>query len=172
MVMVRVEIFISGSRKPLSLVELARLVKFLRIENFETVTKFGYGRGKIVFKNAEAANNFIKDERFLSAGFQPKIFAHIVSKMSIVFPVDQDIPMDEIEKYFDSETPILKMFRVMRKEGGDEFPTKKVKILFKGLTLPRTINVYGVATLKVHPHIAFTQCCRCYRFNDFAKHYK
>lgn len=52
--------------------------------------------------------------------------------MSIVFPVDQNIPMDEIEKYFDSETPILKMFRVMRKEGGDEFPTKMVKILFKG----------------------------------------
>ncbi|XP_075160290.1 uncharacterized protein LOC142233295 [Haematobia irritans] len=172
--MVYVDVISSGDiRQPISLVGLARKIRRLEIPDIDAVTKMGYGRGKVTFKNATAANNFANDCRMPASGYQPKIFSHFVSRMGVVYPVDTDISEEEISKMFRSEeTDILKIFRVKRKEGDEFFPTKRVKILFKGLVLPEYVLAYNYARIKVMPHIPFSQCFRCYRFNHFAKHCK
>lgn len=116
-----------GQRKPITLVTLARRVKNLEITDIDSITKIGYGRCKIVSKNAAAANSFTSDDRHVAAGFQPLIFAHFVSKWGIIYPVDEDIPVTEMEDHFYSSVPILKMFRLTRREGDDRgsFPIRQ-----------------------------------------------
>lgn len=135
-----------GQRQPISLVALARYVKKLEITDIDSITKIGYGRYKIVFKNAAAANSLTSDDRDVAAVFQLLIFANFVSKWGIIYPVDEDIPLTEMEEHFYSLVSILKMFRVTLRE--------------------------GEAVLKVHDHIPFTQCYQCYRFNHVSNHCK
>ncbi|XP_073831791.1 uncharacterized protein [Musca autumnalis] len=68
-------------RQPLNLVDLSRHVTFLEIKDVICVTKIGFGRGKIVFKNATAANVFVDDARIASAGYEPKILPHFLSNV-------------------------------------------------------------------------------------------
>lgn len=162
----------NSARQPFSVFDFSRHVKFLEVRDVICVTKIGYGRGKIVFKTAQAANAFVTDQRIIGAGYQPRIFAHFLSKWGIIFPVEEDVSEDEMREHFQSEIPILKIQRVQRKEGDDLINTKRVKILFKGLTIPDNIEIYGCAFMKVRHFIPFAQCYRCYRYNHFSKHCK
>lgn len=114
-----------GRRKPINILNLARHIKLLDIQDILSITKIGYGRGKVTFKNASSANNFVRDVRVVGLGFQPKIFAHFVSTMGTIFPVDPDRSIEELMRNVVSATPILEMFRVTRKykSSGDRVPT-------------------------------------------------
>lgn len=86
--------------------------------------------------------------------------------------MDENILVTEMEDHFYSSVPILKIVRVIRREGDDRIPTMRVKIIFKGLIPLRFVTVYGKADLKVYDHIPFTQCYRRYRFNHVSNHCK
>lgn len=76
----------------------------------------------------------------------PLIFAYFVSKWGIIYPVDEDNPVTEMEEHFYTSVPILKIFRVTRREGDDRIPTMRVKIIFKKLIPPRFLRFMAKLT--------------------------
>lgn len=95
--LVYVDVINNGdSRRPINILNLARQVKLLDIRNVNEITKIGYGRGKVTFRDAASANDFVNDNRIKEQGFQPKIFAHFVSTMGTVFPVDPKLTIEEL----------------------------------------------------------------------------
>lgn len=161
----------SGARKPINAITLNRLLHTLQIDGITELTKIGYGRCKVTFKNANMANKFVYDSKIKENGYNAKIFAHFVSKIGLVFDIPGDLSMDEFQLSINSPVPILKCIRIERKDPEDnekKIPTGRVKIIFDGLEIPREI-CYGYTKIKVKHYISFAQCYRCFRFNHFAQ---
>ncbi|XP_037822000.1 uncharacterized protein LOC119610730 [Lucilia sericata] len=164
----------SGSRKPINAISLNRTLKKYEVEGITEVLKIGYGRCKVTFKLRNLANNFAYDKRIKQDGYLPKIFAHFVSKIGLIFDIPTDLSMEDFQSSIISEVPILKCIRVERKDPEDrelKIPTGRVKIFFDGLEIPKEIS-YDYTKIKVKHYISFAQCYRCYRFNHFAQHCK
>lgn len=164
----------AGARKPINAISLDRLVAKLGITDINEILKIGYGRCKVSFKNYYAANDFVRDDRLKANGYDPKIFAHFVSKIGLVFDIPTEISMDDFQDACKSPVPILKCIRIERRDPNDEknrIPTRRVKIIFKGLEIPYEIT-FQHTKVPVKYFISFAQCYRCYRFNHFAQHCK
>ncbi|XP_059225094.1 uncharacterized protein LOC131997717 [Stomoxys calcitrans] len=160
------------NRSPMNTISLSRLMDKMNIVGLIEVNKIGFGRAKLVCRNAFSANRLVSDERLPKAGYQPRILPHFVSKIGIIFGVPTDISEEELCRKITSEKTILKINRVMRTEKGEKFPTMRIKILFKGVEIPKSVNFYQYSKREVKHYISFGQCYRCYRFNHFAQHCK
>lgn len=85
----------SGMRKCLNGVSVSRFLIQLGIKGIREVTKKGYGRCKVVCNSFETANRLAEDSRLPQNGLSPKIFAHFVSKVGIIFDIPTDMSEDE-----------------------------------------------------------------------------
>lgn len=152
-------------------ISVSTLLNTLQIPDVDDVIKVGYGRCKISFKNATAANQFYnkkyKYEKLHQYPYVANIFAQCLTKVGIIFDVRTEISEQELLKEIISPVPILEVIRVMRKDE-DRIPTKSVKLIFEGLNIHSEI-VYMYTKIKVKYFIPFAQCYRCFRFNHFAQ---
>lgn len=163
-------------RKYLNAVAVTKLFMELKIPDVLDISKVGYGRCKITFRNSAAANRCVEDQRLLERGLTPKILPHFVSKAGIVF----DIPVEISEKEFleSIQTPyeVIGVQRITRRQKNNDgesiqLPTRSMKIIFGGNTIPKDIY-FGYTRIEVKYFIPFNQCYRCFRYNHFAKHCK
>lgn len=164
----------TGERKPINALSLGRIINKLQVKDVNEIIKIGYGRCKVTFVNHITANNFVNDKRIEAEGYQPKIFAHFVSKVGIIFDIPTEITMDELMTSMRSTVPVLKCIRMERRERNEDrttVPTRRVKIIFKGLEIPKEI-FFEYTRIPVRHFISFSQCYRCFRYNHFAEHCK
>ncbi|XP_046808313.1 uncharacterized protein LOC124420181 [Lucilia cuprina] len=166
----------SGVRKYLNGIAVCRLLMRLEIKDLAEVVKIGYGRCKVIFNNYMAANNFVDDVRIMENGLSPKIFAHFVSKVGIVFDIPTDILEEEFKDSISSPIEVINCVRMMRhtkdKDGNDiKIPSRNMKVIFKGNEIPSEIKM-GYIKIPVRHFVSFSQCYKCYRFNHFATHCK
>lgn len=162
----------NGKISSINSVALSRIIKDLGFAGVLDVNKIGFGRAKVVCRNAAAANILAGNKKLMESGYQGKIFGHFVSKMGIIFGVPVDITEDELTKAIQSDVDILKVIRVTKMEQGVRVNTPRVKILFKGLDLPKTIRLYEFTKRDVKHFISFGTCLKCYRHNHYAQHCK
>lgn len=114
--------------------------------------------------------------RIREKGLTPKILPHFVSKAGIVFDIPTQISEKEFLESTRSSIEILKVQRITRKRkdgnGSMEIiPTKNMKIIFKGNSIPREV-FFGYTKINVKYFIPFGQCYRCFRYNHFAQNCK
>uniref|UniRef100_A0A1I8PL81 Uncharacterized protein n=1 Tax=Stomoxys calcitrans TaxID=35570 RepID=A0A1I8PL81_STOCA len=104
---VYVDSFLRGeTRKSMNVLDLAREIKLLETPNILE----------------------IPETRFF-----PRILAHFVSSMGIMFPVNPKYTIEELKLNATPDIPILDMFRITCKDRntGERVPTHTVKVLFK-----------------------------------------
>lgn len=160
-----------GERRPINAIRVSNVLIDLKVNNIIEVIKIGRSRCKIIFSNAVAANRFVDNIALKEKGYIPKIFAHMVHKIGIIFNIPRDITEEELASRISSPIEIVKIQRVYKTDKGDKFPTERVKLTFKGLEIPKKI-VYAFTEIKVKYFIPFGQCYKCYRFNHFAMNCK
>lgn len=83
----------------------------------------------------------------------------------IIFDIPAYITEEELKENIISPIKILKTKRVSRTQEGMKFPTRRVKIVFDGLEVPKEVT-FGYTKIKVKPFVAFAQCYH------FAQHCK
>lgn len=166
----------SGMRKYLNGITVSSLLIRLGIKGILEVVKIGYGRCKITCKSFDVANALAEDSRLISEGLTPKIFAHFVSKVGIVFDIPTDISEEEFMEYVQSPVEVIRCIRLYRKQRNQSGkvkrePSKSMKVIFKGNSVPNEIIV-GYMRVPVRNFVPFSQCFKCFRFNHFALHCK
>uniref|UniRef100_A0A034V9W5 Uncharacterized protein n=1 Tax=Bactrocera dorsalis TaxID=27457 RepID=A0A034V9W5_BACDO len=71
----------------------------------------------------------------------------------IIFDIPADITEEELKENIISPIKILKTMRVNRTQEGMKFPTRRVKIVFDGLEVPKEVT-FGYTKIKVKPFVA------------------
>lgn len=166
----------SGMSKYLNGVTVSRLLIKLGVAGIREVVKIGFGRCKVICNSYEAANFLAENTRLLEHGLSPKMFAHFVSKVGIVFDIPSELSEDEFMESVQSPIEILRCIRSSRRSkntNGDEKkePSRSIKLIFKGSSIPNDITL-GYIKIPVRHFISFAQCYKCFRFNHFALHCK
>lgn len=158
-------------RTPINQFRLTKKLIDMKINDVNNVLKVGYSRCKVFFKTHTAANEFAKNKQLEAAGYTPKIFTHLLTKTGIVFNIPEEITMTELYYMLSSPVPVVKLNRMTRKGNNEREATMKVKVVFKGLQIPKEMD-FAYTKLTTKPFIPFGQCYNCYRFNHMAEHCK
>ncbi|XP_046803851.1 uncharacterized protein LOC124419264 [Lucilia cuprina] len=161
----------SEPRTPINQFRLTKKLIDLNVGEIDYIIKIGYCRCKIVFKTRRAANVFVMDKRLENSGYVAQIFTHLLTKTGIIFNIPEEISMYELFGLLNSPVPIVKLIRMTKKNGNEREPTMKVKVVFKGLQIPREMD-FAYTKLVTKPFIPFGQCYNCYRFNHIADNCK
>lgn len=171
---VYVDTKIAEPRTPINQFKLTKKLIDLKVDNIDSVLKVGYSRCKVFFRTRIAANNFAKNLDMEKAGYSVKIFTHLLTKTGIIFNIPEEISMKELSQWLSAPVPIVKLIRMTRKDTSNNkqrIPTMKVKVVFKGLQIPREID-FAYTKVTTKPFISFGQCYNCYRFNHLADNCK
>ncbi|XP_037827646.1 uncharacterized protein LOC119615715 [Lucilia sericata] len=118
-------------RTPINQYRLAKKLLDLKVGDIDNIIKIGYSRCKVTFRSRSAANNFVNSKQLESAGYTPRIFAHLLTKTGIVFNIPEEISMKELSAMLTSPVPIVKLIRMTRKNGNERCATMKCYNCFK-----------------------------------------
>ncbi|XP_075988876.1 uncharacterized protein LOC142984892 [Anticarsia gemmatalis] len=124
----------------------------------------------VTFSQSNNANNFIKNEAFLSKHqFKAFIPASAVECIGVLKFVPTSISNAELFKKLSSRYEIIAVRRFTKKENGELKPYKTVSLTFLSNVLPEYVYL-DLFRFKVHEyHAPLLQCFKCFKFNHGAK---
>lgn len=151
-------------------IKIAREIFNLNLTDIKRINNKGLNRISVEFINFQSANNFLKNKTLIEKGYKIFIPYNFVTCKGIVRQIDADLTEEEILKFCKANNgiEILQVKRLNRKVFKNNVviyePTGTVLFTFKGIILPRSINLYRLER-PVNVYIPpVTQCYRCLRF--------
>lgn len=162
---VETSIDIEGIRKGINSIDIARKLRKANIKSIIEIKKTGFNKVKIIFENYEEANKLVVQNDLKDC--KTYIPFNFNSTTGILFDIPTEIKEEELFEEIISSAKIIKIIRINRKDGTNVFPTKRVKVIFKGKILPKELTLfYTKVTVKYY--IPFQQCYNCWRFGHIA----
>lgn len=161
-----VEVCVTGTER---LPKQFGLAKSLKQENIQHIIRIKYVNAYkvlIQFSDENSAETLVQSKKFNENGLKCHKTLEINQSYGVINNVDLDLSEDEILAGLSSETVILAVKRLKRRNRNDGHwePSEFVRICFKGSSLPRYIYIYDTRA-QVSPYIyPVTQCSRCWRF--------
>lgn len=124
----------------------------------------------VTFSQANNANNFLKNEEFLSKHkFKAFIPAAAVETTGVLRYVPTSISNEELFKKLSSPYEIVAVRRFTKKDNGVVKPFQTVCITFLSTILPEHVYL-DLFRFRVYPYNApLLQCFKCFKFNHGAK---
>lgn len=145
------------------------LAKSLKQENIQNIIRIKYVNAYkvlIQFSDEDSAETLVQSKKFNENGLKCHKTLEINQSYGVINNVDLDLSEEEILVGLSSETVIIAVKRLKRRNRNDGHwePSEFVRICFKGPSLPRYIYIYDTRA-QVSPYIyPVTQCSRCWRF--------
>ncbi|XP_052738092.1 uncharacterized protein LOC128198176 [Bicyclus anynana] len=123
----------------------------------------------LVFKQATAANDFLKHECLTVYNLRAFIPASSVERVGVVRFIPKESSNHELFNKLSSECEIIGVRRFMKKVVDDVVPLSTISVIFAGTTLPQYIYLDNWR-YKVYTYIPpLMQCFKCMRFNHYGK---
>ncbi|XP_050294852.1 uncharacterized protein LOC126735025 [Anthonomus grandis grandis] len=151
-------------------IKIARDIFNLNLTDVKKIKNKGLNRISVEFINFLSANNFVKNKTLINKGYKIYIPFNFVTCKGLVRQIDIEIGEKEILECSKTDTgiEILEVKRLNRKIIKDKDityePTGSVLITFKGVCLPKSLNIYRLErpiSIYISP---VTQCFRCLRY--------
>lgn len=145
------------------------LAKMLKEENIKNVTKVKYinsYKALIHFSDEESAETILHSKKFMENGFKCQKTLEINQSFGVIRDIDLHLSDEEILQGLRSNTTILAVKRLKRKNTSDGHweLSESVRICFKGSSLPSHVYIYDTRA-NITPYVyPVTQCSRCWRF--------
>lgn len=152
--------------KPLHIMEIAKLLKNIKVDRYTELKKAGKNRFKISFENPRHAESLI-NSKILTEQFNYKVFVPTMFKetIGVVRNVPPTISEKEILENLDCpRIKIQKVERIKKMVNKVLEPTYSIKIYAEGEKLPREVKIYSLnydVDVYVYP-VKF--CFKCVRY--------
>ncbi|XP_063389221.1 uncharacterized protein LOC134675005 [Cydia fagiglandana] len=150
------------------------LAKLLKAEGIQGITRIKYvNEYKVLIhcSSDNSAESLIQSKRFNEGGFKCHRTLEKNQSYGVIFDVDLEMTEEEILQDLVSDTAILAVKRLKRRNTADGkwVTSEAVRITFKGASLPTYVYIYDTRT-KVSPYnYPVTQCARCWRYGHTVK---
>lgn len=150
------------------------LAKILRDENIKNVIKVKYinaFKALIQFCDEASAESILQSQKFKDIGITCQKTMEINQSYGVIKDIDLNLEEGEILQELSSETAILGVKRLKRKNTNDGHwePSESIRVCFKGSSLPAYVYIYDTR-VNVSPYtFPVTQCSRCWRFGHSIK---
>ncbi|CAH2097922.1 unnamed protein product [Euphydryas editha] len=150
------------------------LAKMLRVENIKNVIKVKYinsFKALIHFSDEASAECLLQSKKFKENGITCQRTLEINQSYGVIKDIDLNLEEEEIMQEMSSQTAILGVKRLKRKNTNDGHwePSESVRICFKGSSLPAYVYIFDTR-VNVSPYtFPVTQCSRCWRFGHSIK---
>ncbi|KOB63625.1 reverse transcriptase [Operophtera brumata] len=162
----KIEVSVTCTEKLPKQFGLAKLLKAANIKNVLKIKYINSFKALIHFHDEDSADSFIHCKSFNENGFKCQRTLETTQSYGVIKYIDLDLKEDEILQELKSETEILSVKRLKRKNTNDGHweSSESVRICFKGSSLPSHIYIYDTR-VNVSPYTyPVTQCSRCWRF--------
>ncbi|XP_045784866.1 uncharacterized protein LOC123880666 [Maniola jurtina] len=153
-----------GNKNPLVVSKYFKQVKGVSESRRINATKI-----MLVFKQATAANDFLKHECLSVHKLRAFIPASSVERVGVVRFIPKESSNQELFNKLSSESEVIGVKRFLKKVGEELIPLSTISVIFSGTSLPQYIYLdkwrYKVFTY-VPP---LMQCFKCMKFKHYGK---
>lgn len=151
--------------------EVAKMLKNIKADNYKEMKSVGRGRFQLTFNKPRDAEQLI-NSKLLKEEFKFKVYVPAMFKQTVgmVRDVAKSLSEQEIlENMHSGNIKIEKVERMMKKVEDKLVPTYSIKIYAKGQYLPRSVEIYGQDRL-CEPYVFPLKICyKCWRYGHGQK---
>lgn len=167
----KIEVSITCAEKLPKQFGLAKMLKAENIQNVMNVKYINAHKVLIHFNDNHDAERLTNSRVFNDNGYKSQKTMEVSQSYGVIKNIDIDLSEDEIMKDLCSETLILSVKRLKRRNTADGRwePAESVRVCFKGSSLPSHVYIYDIRIIVSRYTYPVTQCSQCWRFGHMVK---